>query len=87
VTHAGLVAMPDALLGEKSCAYIVSLDPGLRAVQLRKFLRGLGVADYKLPDRFELIGRMPLTAVGKTDKNTLRGWAQALGAAQPAPAA
>jgi 2,3-dihydroxybenzoate-AMP ligase len=87
VTHAGLVAMPDPLLGEKSCAYIVSLDPGLRAVQLRKFLRGLGVADYKLPDRFELIGRMPLTAVGKTDKNTLRGWAQALGAAQPAPAA
>ena len=82
VTHAGLVGMPDELLGEKSCAYIVSCDPSLRGMQLRKFLRAQGVAEYKLPDRFELIPQMPLTAVGKTDKNTLRAWAQSAQAIQ-----
>ncbi|MGL4407563.1 MAG: (2,3-dihydroxybenzoyl)adenylate synthase [Zoogloea sp.] len=87
VTHAGLVAMPDPLLGEKSCAYLVGPNPGLGALALRKFLRGEGLADYKIPDRFEWVPKMPLTAVGKIDKNTLRSWAQALGAAQPAPLA
>ncbi len=72
VTHAALVAMPDALLGEKSCAFIVSRDPGLKAPALRRHLLALGVAEYKLPDRVRLIETMPLTAVGKIDKKKLR---------------
>jgi len=72
VTQAALVSVPDEAMGEKSCAYIVSPDPTLKAMALRKFLRGLGLADYKLPDRFEHIDSLPMTAVGKVDKNRLR---------------
>ncbi|UTH74255.1 (2,3-dihydroxybenzoyl)adenylate synthase [Chromobacterium sp. IIBBL 290-4] len=72
VAQAALVAMPDALLGEKSCVYIVPRGDGLKAVALRRFLRELGVADYKIPDRVELVASLPLTHVGKIDKQTLR---------------
>ncbi|MDF3194840.1 (2,3-dihydroxybenzoyl)adenylate synthase [Pseudomonas sp. 1928-m] len=72
ITHAALVAMPDTALGEKSCAFVVSRDPALKSIALRKFLRGLGLADYKLPDRFEHLDRLPMTAVGKVDKTRLR---------------
>lgn len=77
ISQAALVAMPDGLLGEKSCAFVVASEP-LRAVLLRKFLRAEGVADFKLPDRFEFISQLPLTAVGKTDKPRLRAHLQTL---------
>ena len=72
VTHAALVSMPDPSMGEKSCAFIVSRDPMLKGVALRKYLRGLGLADYKLPDRIEQVAALPMTAVGKVDKTRLR---------------
>ncbi|MEF3365037.1 (2,3-dihydroxybenzoyl)adenylate synthase [Methylocystis sp. 9N] len=72
VMDAALVSMPDSLMGEKSCAYIVANDDDLQALALRKYLRSLGVADFKLPDRFEFVGQLPVTAFGKIDKQTLR---------------
>jgi len=72
VTHAALVAMQDELLGEKSCVFVVSRNPALKAPAIRQHLAGLGVADYKLPDRVRFIDAMPLTAVGKIDKKRLR---------------
>ena len=72
VTHAALVSMPDETMGEKSCAFVVSADPALKGVALRKYLRGLGLADYKLPDRIERVAALPMTAVGKVDKTRLR---------------
>lgn len=68
VIHAALVSMEDELLGEKSCAYLVVKEP-LRAVQVRRFLREQGVAEFKLPDRVECVASLPLTPVGKVDKN------------------
>jgi 2,3-dihydroxybenzoate-AMP ligase len=72
IVQAALISVPDALLGEKSCACVVLSDATLRPVTLRKFLREQGVAEFKLPDRFQMLDRLPLTAVGKTDKQTLR---------------
>ena len=71
VLAAALVAMPDDSLGEKSCAFIVART-ALRGVDLRRHLTRLGIADYKLPDRFHMIDSLPLTAVGKPDKKRLR---------------
>jgi len=74
ITHAALVAAADAHLGEKSCAFLVlregvgKLSPPL----LRRHLLELGVAEYKLPDRFRFLPELPLTAVGKIDKRRLR---------------
>lgn len=74
VTHAALVATPDAHLGEKSCAFLV-LRAGaarLSPPALRRYLLDLGVAEYKLPDRIRFTDALPLTAVGKIDKRRLR---------------
>lgn len=71
VINAALVSMPDALMGEKSCAYVIATRP-LKPVVLRRHLRELGVADFKLPDRIVLVDSLPLTPVGKVDKKLLR---------------
>ncbi|XES83218.1 (2,3-dihydroxybenzoyl)adenylate synthase [Franconibacter pulveris] len=73
IVHAALVSMEDSLMGEKSCAYIVTSRP-VKAVEIRRFLRELGVADFKLPDRVERVDELPLTPVGKVDKKQLRQW-------------
>ncbi|WP_368165716.1 (2,3-dihydroxybenzoyl)adenylate synthase [Aeromonas sp. R9-1] len=72
ISQAALVSMPDSVMGEKSCAFIVTSDPSLKPLALRKFLRGRGVAEFKLPDRFEPLDALPMTAVGKIDKQGLR---------------
>lgn len=72
ISQAALVSMPDSVMGEKSCAFIVTSDPSLKPLALRKFLRGRGVAEFKLPDRVERLDALPMTAVGKIDKQGLR---------------
>lgn len=74
VMHSALVSMPDDMMGEKSCAFVVPkmASHGLKSITLRKYLRGFGVADYKVPDRFEFIDSLPLTPVGKPNKVALR---------------
>ncbi|MBK4714695.1 MULTISPECIES: (2,3-dihydroxybenzoyl)adenylate synthase [Tenebrionibacter/Tenebrionicola group] len=71
IIHAALVSMDDELMGEKSCAFIVGRRP-FRPVDIRRWLRELGVADYKLPDKVENVSELPLTHVGKPDKKRLR---------------
>lgn len=84
ITQAALVSMPDSAMGEKSCAFIVSTDLALKPLALRKFLRERGVADFKLPDRFETLDALPMTAVGKIDKQGLRARiAHLIAASQP----
>lgn len=58
-------------MGEKSCACVVARGD-VRPLALRKHLRALGVAEFKLPDRFEFLERLPVTAAGKIDKRALR---------------
>lgn len=71
VLQAAVVAVPDTALGERSVAFLVSDEaPTVRGIAA--FLRERGLAAYKAPDRVRLIDRMPLTAVGKIDKNALR---------------
>lgn len=71
VEGAALVAAPDALTGERSVAFVVARTP-VRPAELRRHLDALGIASYKLPDRFRLVEALPLTPVGKTDKRHLR---------------
>lgn len=71
VINAALVSMPDALMGEKSCAFIVA-HRAVKPVILRRHLREQGVAEFKLPDRFIQVESLPLTPVGKVDKKHLR---------------
>lgn len=75
VHDAAVVAVPDAFLGERSCAVVV-LHPGdgpdPTADALRAFVRGRGVAAFKVPDRVEFVDALPATGVGKTHRSALR---------------
>ncbi len=72
VVDAAVVAMPDAHLGERSCAFVVCRDGGLRPLALQQFVRAQGVAAFKVPDRIEFVAVLPKTPVGKIDKQQLR---------------
>ncbi|MGE0215942.1 AMP-binding protein [Mycolicibacterium sp.] len=74
VANAALVAMPDAVLGERACAYLI-MEPGATALTvatLAEHLSARGVAKYKLPERVEIRERFPLSNVGKVSKKALR---------------
>jgi len=72
VREVAVVAMPDELLGEKTCAWVIPRGPAPALDELRTFLRSRGLADYKLPDRLELTEGFPHTKVGKVNKADLR---------------
>lgn len=67
------VAMPDPLLGERVCLYVVpTAGTTLGLDQIRSHLTSLGIAAYKLPDRLEIVSSIPITKIGKLDKKALR---------------
>ena len=81
VIQAAVVAMPDRVLGERVCAFLVTRDVLIVALdQLNQFLTDRGLARFKLPERVEILAELPLTKVGKIDKNALRDLARAAGA-------
>jgi len=73
VSHAAAVAMPDAVLGERVCLYVVP-RPGTEVTleQVRQSMEDHGVARYKLPEHLVLTDSLPATKVGKVDKKALR---------------
>jgi 2,3-dihydroxybenzoate-AMP ligase len=72
VAHAAVVAMPDARLGEKACAYLVATGAPLSMAEVQRHFDDLGVAKFKWPDRLEWIDELPRTQVNKVDKKALR---------------
>lgn len=73
VDNAAVVAMPDPVLGERSCAYVTLKESEtLTLDELNLFLLEKKIAKFKLPERLEVIGEFPLTNVGKIRKNILR---------------
>ena len=68
------VAMPDPVLGEKACAYVVLRHEKEMTVEsLNEFLlNDRKIAKFKLPERLELVKVLPLTNVGKINKKLLR---------------
>lgn len=73
VRAAALVGVPDAKLGERSCACIVAA-PGatVSLPDLVDMLKGQGVSNYKLPEYIALIDELPTTPTGKVQKFKLR---------------
>jgi 2,3-dihydroxybenzoate-AMP ligase/pyochelin biosynthesis protein PchD len=78
VADIALVAMPDAFLGERTCAFVIPRGTAPRAPELLRHLRAQGLAAFKLPDRFEFIPAFPQTGVGKVSRKHLREAIQAL---------
>jgi len=73
VEMAAAVAMPDPRLGERLCLYL-TLAPGHQITldDVTKVMNDAGVARFKLPERLVLVDQMPVTKVGKLDKQAMR---------------
>ncbi len=74
ISNAAVVAMPDPVMGEKACAYIVLKEgQSMDFEEMVSFLRGKKIAAYKLPERLEIIEALPMVAAGqKIDKKALQ---------------
>ncbi|GAB4210744.1 MAG: (2,3-dihydroxybenzoyl)adenylate synthase [Roseiflexaceae bacterium] len=72
VHDVAVVAIPDAFLGERSCAFVIPRGVPPRPAELSAFLRARGLATYKIPDRIEFVDSFPQTGVGKVNKQALR---------------
>ncbi len=72
VHNVACVPMPDPILGERQCAFIIP-KPGRSVTleELARFLTDAGLAKYKLPERVEVVEEFPLSPFGKVSKQTL----------------
>lgn len=71
VHDAAVIAIPDDYLGERSCAALVCPQQNPKPIEIKRFLRGRGLADFKIPDRVIFVDVLPKTPVGKINKNKL----------------
>ncbi|MGW2602637.1 (2,3-dihydroxybenzoyl)adenylate synthase [Streptomyces klenkii] len=74
VHDAAVVSMPDAYLGERTCAYVVLREGAgpVKSIAIKKFVRERGLAAFKVPDRVEFVTEFPQTGIGKVSKKDLR---------------
>jgi len=72
VRNVACVPMPDPVLGERMCAYIIPRSGAtLTLPELVGFLTSKGLARFKLPERIELVEEFPISPFGKVSKLTL----------------
>ena len=67
VNAVAAVGMPDDVLGERVCCYLVpapDTEP-LTVEQMKEYLLGQGLAVQKVPERVEVVTALPMTATGK----------------------
>jgi non-ribosomal peptide synthetase component E (peptide arylation enzyme) len=73
IAEVAVVKMPDLEMGEKACACVVP-KPGadISLESLVSFLKGKGLAPFKLPERLEVMSELPLVLAGqKVNKRQL----------------
>jgi acyl-CoA synthetase (AMP-forming)/AMP-acid ligase II len=73
VERVAVVGLPDPRLGERMCACVV-LVPGASSLELHDVvarLKAMGVANFKLPERLEILAELPTTASGKIQKHEI----------------
>jgi len=73
VSSAALVAMPDPIMGEKACAYIIpKAGQTFTFEEMVAHLKSKNIAAYKMPERLEIVQQFPLVAESKVDKKILQ---------------
>jgi acyl-CoA synthetase len=83
---AGVVAMPDDVLGERACAFVETRDgDSLLLEELTTFLDEKGFSKYMWPEKLIVVESVPRGANGKVDKSELRRLVAALALASVAP--
>ncbi len=72
VFDAAVVSIPDPYLGERSCAFVIPHGEPPTGAQLKAWVRGRGVAAFKVPDQVVFVDAFGTTAVGKISRRELR---------------
>ncbi len=84
VFDAVVVSIPDEHLGERSCAFVIpqtdnrsgehgdSQSGKPRVIDLKNWVRGQGLAAFKVPDQIVFVDSFQTTAVGKISRRELR---------------
>jgi acyl-CoA synthetase len=74
VAQVAVVGVPDDVLGERVCAYLVTTDGNeLTLDELREHLAAQGVSKQNWPERLARLNSLPMGPGGKVDKAALRG--------------
>jgi non-ribosomal peptide synthetase component E (peptide arylation enzyme) len=72
VKQVAVVGMPDPVMGQKVCAYVVPKpEHGIILEDLVAFLRSRQIAPYKIPERLEVVEALPMVSDTKVDKKLL----------------
>lgn len=72
VRQVAVVGMPDPILGERVCAYVVPRTKDWPALEeIVSFLQSKKIAPYKLPERLEVVDSLPMVSDTKVDKRIL----------------
>jgi non-ribosomal peptide synthetase component E (peptide arylation enzyme) len=73
VLDVAIVKMPDRIMGEKACAYVVpKTGEQFTFEEMVSFLKNKRMTPYKIPERLELIDKLPMVAQDlKIDIETL----------------
>ena len=75
VLNTAVVGMPDPRLGERLCAFIKPKEgESVTFDEVQQYMKERGIAVFQWPERVEVIGGWPLTAVNKIDKRRLRAY-------------
>ena len=72
VRQVAVVGMPDPIMGQRVCAYVVPrTEGGIRLEEIVSFLRSKKLAPYKLPERLEVLNTFPMVSDTKVNKRIL----------------
>ncbi len=73
VLMAAIVPMPDPVLGEKACVFVLpKADQSVTLQELIEYLTAKKIAKIKLPERLVVVAEMPLTPTRKIIKGRLK---------------
>ncbi len=73
IFDAAVVSVPDAFLGERSCAFIIPAEgEAPTAPAIKAWMRGRDIAAFKIPDQLVFVDAFVTTAVGKISRKELR---------------
>ncbi|MFI5952789.1 AMP-binding protein [Cryptosporangium sp. NPDC051539] len=73
VSDVAVVGVPDDVLGERACAFVVAKGTAPTLPQLSAYLLTHDIAKHKLPEYLLVVDRLPRTPSGKIQKFRLRG--------------
>ena len=86
IANVAVIGMPDPRLGERICAYVITVDGETLALpEVQQWMADAQVAKPKWPERIEFVDDLPMTPSGKVQKFRLREMiAERVAAEQPA---